>query len=260
MRAGRILFLIGVVVALAGCRGKLDLAAIQLAREKWESAAKLYGEYLEEDPKSAIALRSLSAIECNRLGDYERCAEHADRLLAMMPRDSQAVATGAYAYTLLAERAAEARDTTRAHTYLNRIADIYYVAAYWNYMNENYRIAEEQFRNVIRLRPGDPLAYLRLGILYWNRHMEDSSIAWFERAVQANPLDSLSEDALINLIVLCRETGQHERALEEYHRLTHLRAVLYPDSVFQAEIDTTRQPLLDYRHEASGEHGPHASF
>jgi Flp pilus assembly protein TadD len=245
--------LILLTLALTGCRGKLDLAAIQVERGKWESAAKLYREYLADHPQSAIALRSLSAIECNRLREYEQCAEHADRLLATMPRDSQGVGTGVYAYTLLADKAAQMQDTARVRAYLDRIAKIYYEAGYWNYMNEGYNVAEKQLRNAVRLKPDDPLAYLRLGILFWNKHMDDSSIVWFERAAEVDPLN---EDALIDLIVMYRETGQGDKALRTYDRLAHARKVLYPDSVFVTEVDTTRPPMLDYRGERPSEDGP----
>lgn len=242
------------VVFVFGCRGKLDLAAIEVQRGRWESAAKLYREHLEGNPESALALQSLSAIECYRLSQYEECAQHADRLLALMPIDSQAVATGIYAYTLLAEAATQANDSARALSHLNRIGEIYFDAGFWNYMNENFLRAEKLLRNAVRLRPDSANAYIRLGILFWNRHMEDSSLVWFQRAEKIAPTN---EDPLINQMVVYYQRNDLDAAHRVHRRLSVLRKQLYPDSTFETPIDTTRFPSLDYRDEEPTESLPY---
>lgn len=225
----------------AGCSGKAELAEIQMQRGKWESAARLYREVVAEDPSNLPALRSLAAVECFRLSELDSCKTHVDSLLAQMPRDSETVATAVFAYTKLAAEAAQKKDSTAAREYLTRLGHIYFDAGYWNYMNEDYRVAERQLRGAARLLPKDWRAYNRLGILFWNRHMTDSSVAWFHRGLKVAPE---SEDMLSNLGVVQWEAGRFDSAQATVARLTALRHRLYPDSVFVPPVDTTKKPQV----------------
>jgi len=243
---GWVVFLLPVLVCV-GCRGKADLAAIEAQRGKWEHAARLYREYLKANPNDVLTLRSLSAIECYRLSQHEECAQHADHLLELMPIDSQGVEAGVYAHTMLAEAAGRANDTARVVAEMGKLADIYFNAGFWHYINEDYGKAEKLFRNVVRLQPKRVEAYLRLGILFWNKHMEDSSLVWFQRAAEVDPNN---EDALINQMTIYHDQGDMDKALRLYDELTALRKRLYPDSSFDAGPDSTLPPLsLDYRGE-----------
>jgi tetratricopeptide (TPR) repeat protein len=220
-------------------------------QKQWGEAARLYREHLSRNPGDQLALRSLSALECYRLAQYEECARTADRLLSFMPIDSQGVSAVAYARTMLAERAGRGRDSTRVRAEMKKVGEAYLRAGYWLYMNENYTRAERYFRSAVHAQSQSLEGHLRLGILFWNRHNSDSALAWFRKAERIAPQ---SEDALINQIVVFREKNQLDSAWRVYDRLSIVRKQLYPDSSFASPNDTTLPPFsLDFRGETRDE-------
>lgn len=243
---GRVwLVVFALAFAVFGCRGKPDLASVYVQQGKWDEAAKLYREHLEKNPDDQLTLRSLAALECYRLGQLEECAKTAEHLLSLMPIDSDGVAAVAYARTLLAENAAKSRDSARVRVEMMKVGEAYFRAGYWEYMRENFARSERYLRNAVLVEPTRVDPYLRLGILFWNRHKSDSALAWFARAERVAPLD---EDALINQIVVLWTSDRIAEATAVNNRLTAVRKQLYPDSSFAAEIDTTIPPMsLDYR-------------
>jgi tetratricopeptide (TPR) repeat protein len=213
---------------------------------KFETAAQYYRHYLTENPKDLRTLRRLALIECYELGQYDSCAVRADTVLWYMPTDTASVAAATYAYTMLARQASEAGDTTTAQQRFDRMVEIHWHAGYWNYMNEYYERASRNYSQIIHLRPDSVNAYLRLGLIRWNRTDDDSALVWFRRAEEIDPLN---EDALINQIVVLRNLHRIDEALSVVDRLAEVRAKLYPDSSFTVEPDTVTFPpmTLDFR-------------
>jgi tetratricopeptide (TPR) repeat protein len=234
-----------VVTLVVGCdRSRIAQAAMYA--KKYELAAELYREYLAENPRSVLALRHLAQIECYELAEFDSCVAHADTLLEIYAVDTAGVAAATYGHTMLAGRALNISDTTRVRWHMDRIAAIHRYAGHWNYMNENYARAEHNFRQFIHVQPDSAYGYLRLGIVRWNQMRDDSALVWFRRAEE---VDSLNEDALINQIVVLRNTGQYDDAEAAADRLEQVRTRLYPDSIFAYEPDTIYYPpmSLDFR-------------
>jgi len=236
---------VAMTLGIVACRGKPDLADVYVQQGRWGEAARLYREHLAQNPDDQLALRSLAALECYRLGQLEECAKTAEHLLSLMPIDSDGVAAVAYARTLLAERATRKNDTAQVRVEMMKIGEAYFKAGYWEYMRENFQRSERFLRKAVLVDPNRADAYLRLGILFWNRHQTDSSLAWFARAERVAPMN---EDALVNQIVVLWQANRIEEAKAVLNRLNLVRAQLYPDSSFASPVDTSLPPLsLDFR-------------
>lgn len=233
-------------LATLSCEGKATLGDMYLRMGKFQRAAEAYRERLKTNPRDLGTLRHLAQVECYKLGELTPCARHADSLLNARPVDTAGVAVGTYAHTLLARDAAARDDTATARQHLERVAEIHRYSGYWNYRSEDYHLAARNFQQLIRLQPDSTYGYLRLGLVMWNRNLDDSSLVWFRRAEEVDPY---SEDALINQVVVLRGLHRIEDALAVVDRLEEIRAELYPDSVFHRPPDTVRFPpmSLDFR-------------
>ena len=233
------------VLALVGCRGQGDLAEVAAKAGEWEEAVGIYREYLREHPHDIIGLETASSILAYELGRYDEAAAYADTLVKIYPVDTLGVAVSVYAHTMLAQQAAARNDTATVVRELDKIAETYMTSAYWQYINMNFARAGWQYRQVTRLQPERVEAYLRVAQVYYHRHMPDSAVAWYRRAIE---LDPDNEDAHANIVVVQYESQGVQAAQGALADLRALRSRLYPDSSF---VDSNRYrvpPLtIDYR-------------
>jgi tetratricopeptide (TPR) repeat protein len=245
-RLGIAVLLIVVSITSTSCDMRDTIATLAMHAGKFEFAMKLFRGYVAEHPTDIVALRRLSQIECYQLSEYDSCAAHADSLLNQYPIDSAGVATGTFAHTMLAGRAANIGDSEGITHHMGRVGDIHRLAGYWNYMNENFNHARGNFEQLIHIQPDSVYSYLRIGQIHWHRHRDDTALAWFRKAQEVDPTN---EDALINQIFVLRDQNKIDEALAMADQLDILRRELYPDSSFSNEADTLAFPTmsLNYR-------------
>jgi tetratricopeptide (TPR) repeat protein len=88
------------------------------------------------------------------------------------------------------------------------------------YANKQFKLAEDAFRSILELDPGNRRATFRLGNIYQQQGNHERAIGFYRQAAQATEysqqLDEFGEKALINIALLASE--QLKQALAELEK------------------------------------------
>jgi Flp pilus assembly protein TadD len=184
----------------------------------WSDAARLYGDSLQANPRSAKLHYNLGAVLEERK-DFAKASGEYTKAIALEPSYEPALA-GLGNVELNLGRAKEASQMFRQALQL-KPDDVKTVTNYGTALQSLGEIeaAKAQYERAISLAPGNDDAYCDLGVLLFQAGDADAAVLQFDLAAKINPSDPTP---LFNLAAIYQKSGRPDLAVKLYERVLQL--------------------------------------
>ncbi|MFA9452923.1 MAG: tetratricopeptide repeat protein, partial [Candidatus Aminicenantaceae bacterium] len=155
--------------------------------------------------------------------DPDRAIEFYELLVKMYPEDKRTHFRLGVFYRILEERAQAILQQRQALAIDENFAPSYLELGYISLSAESYTEAEEAFQNCIRLIPDQPNPYDSMGDLYSRMGKFEEAIAYYQQALEKNPLFTDSQLKIgTNLVFL----GRYDEGREAVYKTIEMEPTI----------------------------------
>ncbi|MBW2094098.1 MAG: tetratricopeptide repeat protein [Deltaproteobacteria bacterium] len=192
------------------------------AQEDLDGAIQAYGQALELNPTSAVALMNRGAAFLKK-GDVDRAMEDFDRVLELESENPLSYVNRGCAFALQEEWEAALKDFSRAIELAPDTGDAYLNRAI-AYLKQgiDYEAAEKDLTLYIGMHAGDYRGHLYRAIALSYMEQYDTALREYEEAIQLNPSEI---SAYYNRGNTYLKVGDVASALDDYTRVITMNGV-----------------------------------